>query len=454
VAAEANATMSTLADASKKIEAVVGIINQIAGQTRLLALNATIEAARAGDAGRGFQVVAAEVKSLADQTGKSTSEIRAQVQAIQQATRAAVDALSRVGGVIRDIEGISETVSGAVSAQIAATSEISRSAQAAAGNSVEVTREMREVAQRTATAGTLSDQVAASVVGSSEQLEELQRRLTLLLRTSGAGNRRVAPRYSIQAPGRLSHAGGSTAGIVDNISQTGALFLAPDVRTQMGARVDLDLPRIGLMACRVVTVGPHGAHLTFDRLPAAIAERHGAYVAELEAAQKPFVDATTDAARKIAANFEQAIGRGEISMEALFDEHYRQVAGSNPAQVTTQFSEFCDRLLPTIQDPLVSLDRRVVFCAAVDRNGYLPTHQARYSRPQGADPVWNAANCRNRRIFDDLNGLADARNTNEFLVQTYNRDMGGGRIERMRSISSPIWIRNRHWGALRLAMTA
>jgi hypothetical protein len=70
----------------------------------------------------------------------------------------------------------------------------------------------------------------------------------------------------------------------------------------------------------------------------------------------------------------------------------------------TRFVALTDRLLPPIQEPVLELDPRIVFCAAVDRNGYLPTHNRKFSHPQSRDPVWNAANCRNRRIFDDRVG--------------------------------------------------
>jgi methyl-accepting chemotaxis protein len=92
----------------------------------------------------------------------------------------------------------------------------------------------------------------------------------------------------------------------------------------------------------------------------------------------------------------------------------------------TRFVTLTDRLLPPIQEPVLDLDPRIVFCAAVDRNGYLPTHNRKFSQPQSADPVWNAANCRNRRIFDDRVGLKAGRSTAPFLLQVYRRDMGGG----------------------------
>ncbi len=141
-------------------------------------------------------------------------------------------------------------------------------------------------------------------------------------------------------------------------------------------------------------------------------------------------------------------------MAGLFDESYRPVQGSDPVQYTTRFTELCDRVLPAIQEPVLAIDPGIVFCAAVDRNGYLPTHNAKFSKPQGRDPVWNAANARNRRKFDDRTGLRAARSTKRFLLQTYRRDMGGGQFALMKDLAVPITIRGRHWGAIRLAYRA
>ncbi|MGR5475532.1 chemotaxis protein, partial [Vibrio astriarenae] len=78
----------------------------------------------------------------------------------------------------------------------------------------------------------------------------------------------------------------------------------------------------------------------------------------------------------------------------LFDHAYQPVANTDPPQHLTRFTAFTDRVLPALQEPLLGLDPRVVFCAAVDANGYLPTHNLKFSQPQGSDPVWNAANSR------------------------------------------------------------
>ncbi|MBF0563315.1 MAG: hemerythrin family protein [Alphaproteobacteria bacterium] len=163
-----------------------------------------------------------------------------------------------------------------------------------------------------------------------------------------------------------------------------------------------------------------------------------------------FIVMAQEEAAKIGSLLEHAVESGDIALEALFDEKYLAIPGSNPPQFTTKFLLLTDRLFPPIQEKIVSENELVVFAAAVDRNGYLPTHNRKYSHPQGDDPVWNAANCRNRRIFDDNTGLAAARNQSATLLQTYLRDMGGGDITVMRDVSVPIKVEGRHWGAFRI----
>lgn len=165
----------------------------------------------------------------------------------------------------------------------------------------------------------------------------------------------------------------------------------------------------------------------------------------------PYIDAVTAAAREISELFEDAVRTGSISVEDLFDDQYAPMAGTNPQQFMTRFLSLTDRLLPDVQERMLKLSPKVVFCAAVDRNGYLPTHNLKFSKPQGGDPVWNAANSRNRRIFNDRTGLAAGRNQRRFLLQTYRRDMGGGNFALMKDLSAPIKVDGRHWGGLRLA---
>jgi methyl-accepting chemotaxis protein len=158
-------------------------------------------------------------------------------------------------------------------------------------------------------------------------------------------------------------------------------------------------------------------------------------------------------AEAIGGLFEEALARGKISRAHLFDETYVPVPGTDPQQHLTRFVRLTDWLLPRVLEPVLQIDPRVVFCAAVDRNGYLPTHNRKYSLPQGPDPVWNAAHSRNRRIFADRTGLAAGRSTKRFLLQTYRRDMGDAFVL-MKDCSAPIFVDGRHWGGLRIGFEA
>jgi methyl-accepting chemotaxis protein len=170
----------------------------------------------------------------------------------------------------------------------------------------------------------------------------------------------------------------------------------------------------------------------------------------VETSDAPLIRVVIDTAKQISAAFEAAIARGEISLERLMDEKYREIPGTDPKQYLTDYVEFTDRILPPIQDPIQKSDPRIVFCVAWAKGGYLPTHNPNYRLPQGKDPVWNNANCRNRRLFSDRAVKKVAANTRPFLLQTYRRDMGGGNFVLMKDLSSPIFIRGRHWGAFRM----
>ena len=170
----------------------------------------------------------------------------------------------------------------------------------------------------------------------------------------------------------------------------------------------------------------------------------------VETSDAPLIRVVVETAQQISAAFESAIERGDIRLEQLMDENYREIPGTDPKQFLTDYVDFTDRILPSIQDPIQKIDPRIVFCVAWTKGGYLPTHNPNYRLPQGKDPVWNNANCRNRRLFNDRAVKKVAANTKPFLLQTYRRDMGGGNFVLMKDVSSPIRVRGRHWGAFRM----
>ena len=161
-----DATMQGLADNASRISVVVDLIQVIASQTNLLALNATIEAARAGEAGRGFAVVASEVKSLANQTAKATEEIRLQIANMQAVTTSAVNAIRNIGQTIGEINDVTTAIAAAVEEQGAATREIARNIQHAAGGTTEVSGNIAGVSAASAEAGA----AAADVLNASAAL--------------------------------------------------------------------------------------------------------------------------------------------------------------------------------------------------------------------------------------------------------------------------------------------
>jgi methyl-accepting chemotaxis protein len=170
----------------------------------------------------------------------------------------------------------------------------------------------------------------------------------------------------------------------------------------------------------------------------------------VETSDTPLIRVVIETAKQISAAFESAIERGDIRLEQLMDENYREIPGTDPKQYLTDYVAFTDRILPPIQDPVQKIDPRIAFCVAWAKGGYLPTHNPNYRLPQGPDPVWNNANCRNRRLFNDRAVRKVAANTKPFLLQTYRRDMGGGNFVLMKDLSSPINVRGRHWGAFRM----
>jgi methyl-accepting chemotaxis protein len=183
---QARSTIQALAGAVKKIAEVSDLIGGIAGQTNLLALNATIEAARAGEAGRGFAVVAAEVKSLSDQTAKSTEEIGRLIAEVQASTQAAVDAVETMGGHIVEIDGVATSVAAAMEEQDSATREIARSISESASAAKEVSAKIANVSRDAASVDERATEVRQAIAGMAANLESLRSVVVRTVRDSTA----------------------------------------------------------------------------------------------------------------------------------------------------------------------------------------------------------------------------------------------------------------------------
>lgn len=155
-------------------------------------------------------------------------------------------------------------------------------------------------------------------------------------------------------------------------------------------------------------------------------------------------------AATIGKQFEEAITNGLISESDLFNFDYQKVANTNPQKYTTRFDKFTDNVLPQIQEPILEQHRFIIFAGAVDKNGYFPTHNKKFSHPMTGNYEEDLVKSRTKRLFNDPTGIRCAQNQESFLLQTYKRDTG----EVMHDLSSPIFVNKKHWGGLRIGYKA
>ncbi|WP_044562182.1 methyl-accepting chemotaxis protein [Azospirillum sp. B4] len=177
-----NAEVQGLMQSAQRIGEVVTLINDIASRTNLLALNATIEAARAGDAGKGFAIVASEVKSLATQTAQATDEIRSQIMGMQAATETSAKSIQGIAEIISQVNQASTTIASAVEEQAATTNEITRNVQQAAQGTNDVSQTIAEVSGAAQETGGAAGEVHSAANDLSKNGELLKQQVDAFLR--------------------------------------------------------------------------------------------------------------------------------------------------------------------------------------------------------------------------------------------------------------------------------
>ncbi|MBN8942486.1 MAG: PilZ domain-containing protein [Rhizobiales bacterium] len=452
-AGSASGSVDSLRASSAEIDQVVGLIAKIARQTNLLALNATIEAARAGELGKGFAVVATEVKMLSHETQKATDEIARRIAQLQADSQSSIAAVQRIAGAVEAIRPVFASVAHAVEEQVATIGELSRSA----GETARFVETVSSGAGAIDTAAREAEDtsLAADAAGKRARVltEKLSSRFTIFLRQSDIGDRRRSDRLPADIGVRMSGQGVSIEARTIDISEGGMLLAVPDPgRLKDGGHYDCAMAGIGRVSLRLVARSSLGLHGQFVKMDEATRTALDGRLADLRAAEAERIGRAVDAAAEIGAAIEAAIDAGRLSREDAFDNAYVEVAGSNPPQYTTRYLRAFEAILPAIQERWLGLDKRMTFCAAVDRNAYLPVHNRVCSQPQRPDdPAWNAVNARNKRIFDDRAGLTAARSVRPFLIQSYARDMGNGAVVMMKEVDAPIRIFGKHWGGLRMA---
>ncbi|TXG79791.1 MAG: hypothetical protein E6R11_02145 [Rhodocyclaceae bacterium] len=174
------------------------------------------------------------------------------------------------------------------------------------------------------------------------------------------------------------------------------------------------------------------------RLPAPEEALHGRH--------RVAADLACRAAAQVGTLFDRAVANGRIDEADLFDRRYRVIPGTEPKKYHTGFDRLADQLLPTLQEAILDAHPFVVFAACADANGYIPTHNRKFSQPLTGNREVDLANNRTKRVFRDRVGRVSGENQEPWKLQIYRRDTG----ELMFDMSAPVFVRGRHWGCIRL----
>jgi methyl-accepting chemotaxis protein len=450
---QASLNVDRLKESSAAIGNVVNLIAQIARQTTLLALNSTIEAARAGAAGRGFAVVASEVKALAVQTQEATEEIKKKIDALQRDAAGSVEAVHQISQAILAIRPVFENVNGAVAEQNQTTTEMSENVATASNFIASVGDSAAEIESAAREAETHGEHVADAGKAVTMFAEKLKSRCAVLLRQDRHADRHRRERLPCNLKIEIQTSRGTLSAAVYEISLESIVIGGPGAEAlPFGQSLDASIETIG--ACRIRTTerSKAGVQALFQTMNAALAEKIEDRLWSIHDENIEFVTRAMEAGTALTRIFEDAVASGAISIDDMFDTDYVEIPGTNPPQHRTQILDWADRALPPFQEAFLAKDARMVFCAMIDRNGYLPVHNKIYSHPQRpGDVAWNTAHSRNRRIFNDAAGLAAGQNQRSYLIQSYARDMGNGKTVMMREIDVPVRVKGRHWGGFRTA---
>jgi methyl-accepting chemotaxis protein len=370
------------------------------------------------------------------------AEIGGLVAAVEQSggelggLREAMERVAQVSGEIRTVARQTNMLA------LNATIEAARAGDAGRGFAV-VASEVKNLARQTAEATARIDE---TLVALTDQVRRLGERMAVSAeKAAQVGNTTSTIGAAVEAVGQVvtevcEHAGAIARATADIAERCDSFRHSVDGLKEEAVRSTTELDRAAAHLDSTLTGAEQVLMLTAT--------------AGCATEDSPFIDKARATAAAIGARFERALEAGEVTWEDLFDKVLTPIAGSNPPQFMTRYIPFLDKEIAPLHDAVLAFDPRVVFCAPTDHNRMISSHNPQFRHPQSPDPVWNAAHCRNRRIYEDKTAAAVSVSEAPFLLQTYRRDMGGGVFALMKDASAPIKVRGRLWGGLRVCYTA
>lgn len=389
--------------------------------------------------------VAGHARAQIEDSGKTVEAARAEIGQLLEAVQANEERMAELSGALGKVGAITATINDIARQThllaLNASIEAARAGEAGSGFAV-VAGEVKELAQSTADATTEIETSLADIKTGFEHLSATGRKTGEMATKVQAGADTFADVLG-KVTGDIGIIGDTTAAIdgkMDDVRRTGDAF-----RTISGS------VSAGLTDSRAKLDG-------VSKVMRSVSDDTDAFVllsvtCGANKSEASLIEKATDAAGRVRSLFEEAIKTGELTEEDLFDRNHTEIPGSNPPQYLARFSKFNDARVSPIIEEIVASDDRIAWCASIDDTGYVSTNTRAVSNPQGNDVEWNIANCRNHRYFDDRTGLRSGKNREPLLLQTYQRDMGGGKLVPMKDISAPVFVNGRHWGGFRIGYT-
>lgn len=190
----------------------------------------------------------------------------------------------------------------------------------------------------------------------------------------------------------------------------------------------------------------HVAHATTKLVDAS--ENAFEYASEftLDKYHESIFNVSKAASKEIGQMFEEAIRKGTLKQDEIFDTNYQKIEGTDPQKFSTKYDTFCDQSLPRIQERILEQNPQIIYAICTDPKGYVPTHNNVFAKPLTGDNKKDFVGNRSKRIFSDRTGSRCGSHTKKVLLQTYLRDTG----EIMHDLSTPIFINEKHWGGFRI----